>query len=45
MNRRTRGRLSDDQDEVLMLPSFREDKTTQAAALLLRWAGGRMNYM
>src|SRR4051812_27718977 len=28
-----------------MLPRFREDKTTQAAALLLKWAGGRMNYM
>lgn len=28
-----------------MLPSFREDKATQAAALLLSWAGGRMNYM
>lgn len=28
-----------------MLPRFREDKTTQAAALLLTWAGGRMNYM
>ena len=28
-----------------MIPSFREDKATQAAALLLEWAGGRMNYM
>lgn len=28
-----------------MLPRFRQDKTTQAAALLLTWAGGRMNYM
>lgn len=28
-----------------MVPSFREDKATQAAALLLEWAGGRMNYM
>src|SRR3954462_13905501 len=28
-----------------MLPTFREDKATQAAALLLTWAGGRMNYM
>lgn len=28
-----------------MQPSFREDKATQAAALLLRWAGGSMNYM
>ncbi|HET7233999.1 MAG TPA: Panacea domain-containing protein [Longimicrobium sp.] len=28
-----------------MQPSFREDKATQAAALLLKWAGGSMNYM
>jgi len=28
-----------------MQPRFREDKATQAAALLLRWAGGAMNYM
>lgn len=28
-----------------MLPRFRQDKTTQAAALLLTWADGRMNYM
>jgi uncharacterized phage-associated protein len=28
-----------------MLPRFREDKATQAAAVLLTWAGGRMNYM
>jgi uncharacterized phage-associated protein len=28
-----------------MQPRFREDKATQAAALLLRWAGGTMNYM
>jgi uncharacterized phage-associated protein len=28
-----------------MLPRFREDKATQAAALLLGWAGGTMNYM
>lgn len=28
-----------------MQPKFREDKATQAAALLLRWAGGSMNYM
>jgi uncharacterized phage-associated protein len=28
-----------------MLPRFRQDKTTQAAALLLTWAEGRMNYM
>jgi uncharacterized phage-associated protein len=28
-----------------MLPRFREDKTTQAAAFLLGRAGGRMNYM
>ena len=28
-----------------MQPRFREDKATQAAALLLAWAGGVMNYM
>ncbi|HVG45982.1 MAG TPA: Panacea domain-containing protein [Longimicrobium sp.] len=28
-----------------MQPRFREDKATQAAALLLEWAGGAMNYM
>ena len=28
-----------------MQPRFREDKATQAAALLLGWAGGSMNYM
>jgi uncharacterized phage-associated protein len=28
-----------------MQPRFREDKATQAAALLLKWAGGTMNYM
>jgi uncharacterized phage-associated protein len=28
-----------------MRPKFREDKATQAAALLLGWAGGSMNYM
>lgn len=28
-----------------MRPRFREDKATQAAALLLTWAGGSMNYM
>jgi len=28
-----------------MHPRFREDKATQAAALLLKWAGGTMNYM
>lgn len=28
-----------------MQPSFRENKATQSAALLLGWAGGSMNYM
>src|SRR3954469_7516785 len=28
-----------------MQPRFREDKATQAAALLLAWAGGAMSYM
>ena len=28
-----------------MQPRFREEKATQAAALLLTWAGGSMNYM
>lgn len=28
-----------------MHPRFREDKATQAAAILLGWAGGSMNYM
>lgn len=28
-----------------MQPKFREDKATQAAALLIQWAGGTMNYM
>jgi uncharacterized phage-associated protein len=31
--------------EEPMVPSFREDKATQAATLFLQWAGGRMNYM
>lgn len=28
-----------------MRPKFREDKATQAAALMLAWSGGSMNYM
>ena len=28
-----------------MKPDFREDKATQAAALLLKWRGGQMSYM